>query len=147
MKAPMSFKPRLPAVLTLMTVALAASCSEQSAAPAAVPPDASAPPAAREAAPAESAAFRMSVADSFKIHGKGVVITGRIESGRVSVGDSVCLTAARIGTRTLRVEGIEIYRKVVDSASAGETPGLLVDGVEPADITRPGDDKLSGGDC
>lgn len=147
MHATMSFGTGLLAAVALATVALTASCSEQAAEPAIVPPEAVAPPAARVAEPAESAAFHMSIQDAFTISGKGVVVTGRIESGRVRVGDSVCLTAAKIGTRTLRVEGIEMFRKAVDSAGAGETPGLLVSGIEPADITRPGGDKLSGGAC
>lgn len=147
MQATISFGTKLVTVLALAAVALTASCSEQAAEPAAARPEATAPPVPQQAQPADSAAFRMTVMDAFKIAGGGVVITGRVDSGRVSVGDSVCLTAARLGTRTLTVEGIEIFRKVVDSVGAGETPGLLITGVELADITRNGGDTLSGGGC
>jgi len=88
-------------------------------------------------------AFHMPVADAFKITGKGVVLTGRIASGSVNVGDSVCLTAAKIGTRTLKVEGIEMFRKVLDSARQGDMVGILVGGIEAKDITRGGGDRLT----
>jgi len=84
----------------------------------------------------------MSIADAFTIQGRGVVLTGRIDSGQVNVGDRVCLTAAKIGTRTLTVEAIEKARKSIESAKQGDLAGILVTGIEAKDVTRGGSDRL-----
>jgi len=72
----------------------------------------------------------MPVADVFSISGKGVVITGQVKSGSVSVGDAVCLNS---GVGPLTVDGIEVFRKVVDSATAGMNVGLLLSGLAKGD--------------
>jgi translation elongation factor EF-Tu-like GTPase len=89
-------------------------------------------------------AFGMTVADVFTITGKGVVVTGRIESGTVSVGDEACLTG-KGGTRTVTINGIEHFREVRESAKAGDDVGLLLDGVEKSDVAKK--DRLNGGKC
>jgi hypothetical protein len=78
--------------------------------------------------------FRFTVADAFKIQGRGVVITGRVDSGTVRVGDNVCLKSVKSGTRTLSVEGIEIAGNK-DSASKGDRPGILVSGIATSDVS------------
>ena len=92
---------------------------------------------------AGDSAFSMTVMDAFKIAGKGVIITGRIDSGTVRTGDSVCLTAAKIGTRTLTVEAVENFGRSLESAHQGDSVGILVNGVDKQDISRSGSDKLS----
>ena len=74
--------------------------------------------------------FAMPIADVFSISGKGVVITGQVRSGSVSVGDAVCLSS---GIGPLTVDGIEVFRKVVDSATAGMNVGLLLSGLAKGD--------------
>ena len=79
--------------------------------------------------------FSMTVMDAFKISGRGVVLTGRVDMGRINVGDTVCLETAKTGQRILKVESIENKRASADSASAGDMPGILVKGVEVKDIS------------
>jgi translation elongation factor EF-Tu-like GTPase len=86
--------------------------------------------------------FTMEVADHFSIADGGVVITGVIASGTVSVDDTICLNSKSVGQRQLKVAGIEMFRKVLDSASAGDQVGLLVAGAEQDDIAE--GDMLTG---
>ena len=74
--------------------------------------------------------FRMTVADIFVIKGRGVVATGEVESGTLSVGDEVRIN----GGRTAQVDAIEAFRKKRDSANAGETIGVLMRSLERSDI-------------
>lgn len=78
--------------------------------------------------------FKMVVEDVFTITGRGTVVTGRIESGSVSLNDTVILN----GTTPLVVAGVEMFRKMLDSAQAGDNVGLLL-----RDITR---DNVKTGD-
>lgn len=80
-------------------------------------------------------AFSMTVMDAFKISGRGVAITGRVDTGSVKAGDTVCLVAAKIGTRVLKVEAIEL-RTLADEAKAGDMPGIVVNGIDTKDISR-----------
>jgi translation elongation factor EF-Tu-like GTPase len=64
--------------------------------------------------------FRMTVEDVFSIRGRGTVATGKIELGPLRVGDKV-----RINEETVRVDGIEAFRKTLDEANAGDNVGLL----------------------
>jgi elongation factor Tu len=66
--------------------------------------------------------FELTVEDVFRIKGRGVVATGRVASGAVRVGDRV-----EAGGTPLVVKGVEMFRKKVDAASAGDTVGLLFD--------------------
>jgi len=81
------------------------------------------------------APFSMTVMDAFKISGRGVAITGKVDEGIVRVGDTVCLIAAKIGARELKVEAVE-RGATADSASAGDMPGIVVNGVDIKDISR-----------
>lgn len=96
------------------------------------------PPSATTTGTAKNveSAFNMTVMDVFNISGRGVVVTGRVDTGSVSVGDSVCLETAKSGARVLQVESIEQMRSLVDSASAGDMPGILVNGIEAKDVSK-----------
>jgi elongation factor Tu len=79
--------------------------------------------------------FLMPVEDVFSITGRGTVATGRVERGRVKVADEV----ERVGikeTRKCVVTGVEMFRKVMDEAQAGDNIGLLLRGMEKTDIER-----------
>jgi elongation factor Tu len=79
--------------------------------------------------------FLMSVEDVFSITGRGTVGTGRVERGKVKVGDAV----ERIGIRETRktvVTGVEMFRKLLDEAHAGDNVGLLLRGVNKEDLER-----------
>jgi len=79
--------------------------------------------------------FLMPVEDVFSITGRGTVATGRVERGKVKVGDEV----ERVGikeTRKVVVTGVEMFRKILDDAQAGDNIGLLLRGIEKTDIER-----------
>ncbi len=79
--------------------------------------------------------FLMPVEDVFSISGRGTVGTGRVECGTVKVGDEV----ERVGikeTRKCVVTGVEMFRKILDRAEAGDNVGLLLRGIEKTDLER-----------
>jgi translation elongation factor EF-Tu-like GTPase len=71
--------------------------------------------------------FRMPVEDVFSITGRGTVVTGRIESGTVRVGMQVNVVRAGAVATTTEVTGVEMFRKVLDTATVGDNVGLLLD--------------------
>ena len=75
------------------------------------------------------------VEDVFSISGRGTVATGRMERGKVKVGDKVELVGLR-ETRDTVVTGIEMFRKSMDEAMAGDNVGLLLRGIEKEDVER-----------
>ncbi|KJH72639.1 elongation factor Tu [Aliterella atlantica] len=79
--------------------------------------------------------FLMAVEDVFSIKGRGTVATGRIERGKVKVGDSVELVGIR-NTRNTTVTGIEMFKKSLDEGMAGDNAGVLLRGIEKEDIER-----------
>src|ERR1700719_4428387 len=79
--------------------------------------------------------FLMAVEDVFSITGRGTVATGRIERGKVKVGDNVEIVGIQ-DTRKSVVTGIEMFRKVMDEAIAGDNVGVLLRGVEKDQIER-----------
>ena len=79
--------------------------------------------------------FLMAVEDVFSITGRGTVATGRIERGKVKVGDSVELVGIR-GTRSTIVTGIEMFKKSLDEGMAGDNAGVLLRGMQKDDIER-----------
>ncbi|TYQ31772.1 MULTISPECIES: elongation factor Tu [unclassified Pseudanabaena] len=79
--------------------------------------------------------FLMAVEDVFSITGRGTVATGRIERGKVKVGDIVELVGLG-DTRTTTVTGIEMFKKSLDEGLAGDNAGLLLRGIQKADIER-----------
>ena len=79
--------------------------------------------------------FLMPVEDVFSITGRGTVATGRIETGKVHVSDEV----ERVGfaeTQAFVVSGVEMFRKLLDDAQAGDNVGLLLRGIDKKDISR-----------
>jgi elongation factor Tu len=76
--------------------------------------------------------FEMAVADVFNITGQGVVVTGRVKSGSISVGESVCIA----GGSPVTVKGIEMMRKTLESISAGDMGGLMLEGISKDDISK-----------
>ena len=78
--------------------------------------------------------FVMVVADVFSITGRGTVVTGQVAGGSLDVGRSVTFVDAAGRTRTVPVTGIEAFRKRLDTATAGQNVGLLLKGVDRADI-------------
>ncbi|EFA71037.1 elongation factor Tu [Cylindrospermopsis raciborskii] len=79
--------------------------------------------------------FLMAVEDVFSITGRGTVATGRIERGKVKVGDNVELVGIK-GTRATTVTGIEMFKKSLDEGMAGDNAGVLLRGIQKADIER-----------
>ncbi|MEL6458292.1 MAG: elongation factor Tu [Cyanobacteria bacterium J06621_15] len=79
--------------------------------------------------------FLMAVEDVFSITGRGTVATGRIERGKVKVGDQVELVGIR-DTRPTTVTGIEMFKKSLDEGMAGDNAGILLRGMQKDDIER-----------
>jgi len=77
----------------------------------------------------------VAVEDVFSISGRGTVATGRMERGKVKVGDKVELVGLR-ETRDSVVTGVEMFRKSMDEAIAGDNVGLLLRGIEKEDVER-----------
>ncbi len=80
--------------------------------------------------------FLMPVEGVFSIAGRGTVATGRIEKGRVKVGDSVQLVGLMEKPIDTTVTGIEMFRKSLDEGQAGDNAGLLLRGVKKEDVVR-----------
>jgi elongation factor Tu len=79
--------------------------------------------------------FLMPIEDIFSITGRGTVVTGRVERGRVRVGDEVEIVGFR-ETRKTVVTGIEMFRKLLDEGIAGDNVGLLLRGIEKDEVER-----------
>ena len=80
--------------------------------------------------------FLMPVEDIFTITGRGTVATGRVERGKVKVGDNVEIVGLTEEKRTVVVTGVEMFRKQLDEAEAGDNIGALLRGVQREDIER-----------
>ncbi len=80
--------------------------------------------------------FLMPVEDVFSITGRGTVATGRVERGIVKTGDSVEIVGLQEESRTVVVTGVEMFRKILDEAQAGDNIGALLRGVQRTDIER-----------
>jgi elongation factor Tu len=102
-----------------------------------VRPPAAAPRVPPSPAPSAGAGFRMPVDDVFSIKGRGTVATGQIQSGTVRVGDQVRITRASGGAaKTAIVSGVEMFRKMLTEAKAGDSVGLLLKEVAKTDLQR-----------
>jgi len=80
--------------------------------------------------------FLMPVEDVFSITGRGTVVTGRVERGRVKVGDEVEIVGFSDTPRKTVVTGVEMFRKVLDEAVAGDNIGCLLRGIDKDDVER-----------
>jgi elongation factor Tu len=80
-------------------------------------------------------AFLMPIEDVFTISGRGTVVTGRIERGKVNVGEEMEIVGIRPTMKKV-VTGVEMFRKLLDSGEAGDNVGLLLRGTERKDVER-----------
>ena len=80
--------------------------------------------------------FQMPVEDVFSITGRGTVATGRIEQGKVNVGDEVELVGINTDTTKTVVTGVEMFRKLLDYGQAGDNVGCLLRGTKREEIER-----------
>ena len=81
-------------------------------------------------------AFLMSVEDVFSITGRGTVATGRIERGRIKVGEAVEIVGLMEKPIASVVTGVEMFKKLLDAGEAGDNAGLLLRGIEKNQIRR-----------
>src|SRR3546814_8845245 len=77
----------------------------------------------------------MPIEDVFSISGRGTVVTGRVESGIVKVGDEVEIVGIK-ATQKTTCTGVEMFRKLLDSGEAGDNIGALLRGVGREDVER-----------
>jgi len=80
--------------------------------------------------------FMMPVEDVFSITGRGTVATGRVERGQIKVGDEVEILGLHEENKTSTVTGVEMFRKLLDYAEAGDNIGALLRGVDREEIER-----------
>jgi elongation factor Tu len=79
--------------------------------------------------------FLMAIEDVFSITGRGTVVTGRVETGKIHVGDEVEIVGIRPTTKTT-VTGVEMFRKLLDEGMAGDNIGALLRGTAKDDVER-----------
>ncbi len=79
--------------------------------------------------------FLMPVEDVFSIKGRGTVVTGRIERGKVKVNETVEIVGIK-ATKSTVVTGVEMFKKQLDEGQAGDNVGILLRGIEKADVER-----------
>ena len=80
--------------------------------------------------------FLMPVEDVFSITGRGTVVTGRIETGIIKVGDPVEIVGLEEKTLTSTCTGVEMFRKLLDEGEAGDNVGLLLRGIDKKEVKR-----------
>jgi translation elongation factor EF-Tu-like GTPase len=78
----------------------------------------------------------MTVEDVFSITGRGTIVTGRVTAGVVAVGDRVLLSRAGQPLVQIEIGGIEMFRKTVDIAKAGDNVGLLLRGLQRDQVLK-----------
>jgi elongation factor Tu len=79
--------------------------------------------------------FLMPVEDVFSISGRGTVVTGRVERGKVKVGEEVEIVGIKATQKTV-VTGVEMFRKILDEGQAGDNIGILLRGTKKEDVER-----------
>ena len=80
--------------------------------------------------------FLMPVEDVFSITGRGTVATGRVERGRIKVGEEIEIVGVKEEIRKSVVTGVEMFRKILDYGEAGDNVGLLLRGIDRTEIER-----------
>jgi elongation factor Tu len=80
--------------------------------------------------------FMMPIEDVFSIKGRGTVVTGRVDRGKIKVGDPVEIVGLRDKSMNSVVTGVEMFHKIVDEGMAGDNLGLLLRGIERTDVER-----------
>jgi elongation factor Tu len=87
--------------------------------------------------------FRMTIADVFFIRGRGTVVTGQVESGTLNVGDEIYLRRSN-ASQKVTITGIEMFRKLLDQAKAGDNVGVLLRDITKQEVEK--GDVLLGSD-
>ena len=85
--------------------------------------------------------FEFTIQDVFTITGRGVVVTGKVTKGQVQNGDQLTFLSAN-AKKSVKVTGIESFRKVIDVAKAGDSVGILLDGLTKEEVSK-GDTLVS----
>jgi elongation factor Tu len=80
--------------------------------------------------------FLMPIEDVFTITGRGTVVTGRVERGRIKVGETVSIIGLNEAPRNTVATGLEMFRKLLDEVLAGDNVGILLRGIEKKDVER-----------
>jgi elongation factor Tu len=80
--------------------------------------------------------FLMPIEDVFSITGRGTVVTGRVEQGQLKLGEEIEIVGIEKQTRKTVVTGIEMFRKMLDEAQAGDNAGILLRGIKKDDVQR-----------
>jgi len=80
--------------------------------------------------------FMMPIEDVFSIKGRGTVVTGRVDRGKIKVGDGVEIVGLREKSMASVVTGVEMFHKLLDEGQAGDNLGLLLRGIERTDVER-----------
>jgi len=80
--------------------------------------------------------FLMPIEDVFSITGRGTVVTGRVERGRITPGEEVEIVGMREDKIKTVATSLEMFRKVLDEAIAGDNIGILLRGVDKEDVER-----------
>jgi elongation factor Tu len=80
--------------------------------------------------------FMMPVEDVFSIKGRGTVVTGKVDRGKVKVGEPVEIVGLREKSMSSVVTGVEMFHKMLDEGLAGDNLGLLLRGIERTDVER-----------
>jgi elongation factor Tu len=80
--------------------------------------------------------FRMTVEDVFYIRGRGTVVTGQVEAGTLNLSDEIHIRRPGALSRTVVVAGIEMFRKQLTQAQAGDNVGVLLRGLDKKDVQR-----------
>jgi len=80
--------------------------------------------------------FMMPIEDVFSIKGRGTVVTGRVDRGKIKVGDPVDIVGLRDKSMASVVTGVEMFHKLLDEGMAGDNLGLLLRGIERTDVER-----------
>jgi elongation factor Tu len=80
--------------------------------------------------------FMMPVEDVFSIKGRGTVVTGRVERGKIKVGDAVEIIGLQEKSQSSVVTGVEMFHKSLDTGMAGDNCGLLLRGIDRTDVER-----------
>jgi elongation factor Tu len=79
--------------------------------------------------------FLMPIEDVFSISGRGTVVTGRIEKGKIKIGDEIEIVGIRPTTKTT-ITGVEMFRKILDAGEAGDNVGCLLRGTKKEEVER-----------
>ena len=80
--------------------------------------------------------FLLAIEDIFSITGRGTVATGRVERGKIKIGDPVEIVGMNSDTRKTVATGLEMFRKTLDEVQAGDNIGVLLRGVDKAEVER-----------